>query len=65
MKNILTITTIALLASCNQQENTEMKTETMAPIAKKEAKDLTIHGDTRVDNYFWMRLSRFRTRPVE
>lgn len=27
------------------------------PIAEKQPKKLTIHGDTRVDNYFWMRLS--------
>jgi len=28
-----------------------------APIAKKVAEELTNHGDTRIDNYFWMRLS--------
>jgi len=28
-----------------------------APQAKKIEQKLTIHGDTRVDNYFWMRLS--------
>lgn len=28
-----------------------------APQAKKIQQELTIHGDTRVDNYFWMRLS--------
>jgi oligopeptidase B len=27
------------------------------PIAKKHAEKLTIHGDTRTDDYFWMRLS--------
>ncbi|MGB1032083.1 MAG: S9 family peptidase, partial [Flavobacteriales bacterium] len=27
------------------------------PVAEKIAKELTIHGDTRVDDYFWMRLS--------
>ena len=25
-----------------------------APVAKKVAKEMTIHGDTRVDNYYWM-----------
>ncbi|MFT7101287.1 MAG: oligopeptidase B, partial [Bacteroidia bacterium] len=25
-----------------------------APIAKKVPKELNIHGDTRIDNYFWM-----------
>jgi len=24
------------------------------PVAKKVAKELTIHGDTRIDNYYWM-----------
>ncbi len=24
------------------------------PIAKKQPKELTIHGDTRIDNYFWL-----------
>jgi len=57
MKKILTIATVAVLASCNQQDNTEMKVETKAPIAKKQPKELTIHGDTRIDDYFWMRLS--------
>lgn len=28
-----------------------------APIAKQIPKQLTIHDDTRIDNYFWMRLS--------
>lgn len=30
---------------------------TDAPVAKKEKKELSIHEDTRVDDYFWMRLS--------
>lgn len=25
------------------------------PVAKIEAKELTIHGDTRIDNYYWLR----------
>jgi oligopeptidase B len=29
----------------------------MPPKAKKIAKEITTHGDTRIDNYFWMRLS--------
>ena len=27
------------------------------PVADKIAKELTMHGDTRIDNYYWMRLS--------
>ena len=26
----------------------------MPPIAKKISKELTTHGDTRIDNYYWM-----------
>src|SRR5690606_34218552 len=28
-----------------------------APKARKQAHTISIHGDDRVDNYFWMRLS--------
>ena len=31
--------------------------KTQAPVAKKVPLELTEHGDTRVDDYFWMRLS--------
>ena len=31
--------------------------DAMAPMAKKVPFEMTEHGDTRVDNYFWMRLS--------
>ena len=25
-----------------------------APVAEKKPHEMTIHGDTRIDNYFWM-----------
>ena len=28
-----------------------------SPIAKKIKHEMSIHGDTRIDNYYWMRLS--------
>ncbi|MEP3836537.1 MAG: S9 family peptidase [Algibacter sp.] len=31
-----------------------MKTTNPYPIAKKIVKELTIHGDTRIDNYYWL-----------
>ncbi|SDS46056.1 oligopeptidase B [Formosa sp. Hel1_31_208] len=31
-----------------------MKTITQAPIARQISKQLTIHNDTRLDNYFWL-----------
>ncbi len=53
-----------LFFSCSTEHQTEptkvismneIKVE--APIAKKIAKELTIHGDTRIDDYYWMKLS--------
>lgn len=38
-----------LVSAC--QSNKEMN----APIAEKKAKELVIHGDTRIDNYYWLR----------
>ena len=57
-------TTFALSAffSCNTK-NSETTKSTMtftwpqnitAPVADKKPKTLTAHGDTRIDNYFWM-----------
>lgn len=40
-----------------KQSNMYEKINTKTPAPKKVAKEMTIHGDTRVDNYFWMRLS--------
>jgi len=59
MKNILQLilaSAVLLTVGCNSEEK-EMEKTIEAPIAKIEPKELTIHGDTRVDNYFWMRLS--------
>lgn len=36
--------------SCNQPQSTQVK----APDAKKIKKELTIHNDTRIDNYYWL-----------
>lgn len=33
------------------------KTDIAAPIAEKKSEKLEAHGDARIDNYFWMRLS--------
>lgn len=58
-KSITMIVAAALtLASCdsNKQE-TNNKILPPPPMAKKIPYNLTEHGDTRVDNYYWMRLS--------
>ncbi|MEE9573293.1 MAG: S9 family peptidase [Candidatus Neomarinimicrobiota bacterium] len=45
----LIITFSLLFLQCNKKPaNVE------APVAEKKPHELTIHGDTRIDNYFWM-----------
>lgn len=49
--------TIFLFFSCNNSGEKSKKMIPEAPIAKKIAEELVIHDDTRIDDYFWMRLS--------
>lgn len=53
----LTIISISLLSTaCNNNQNTEKeKNQMKEPIAKKIKQELTIHNDTRIDNYYWMK----------
>jgi oligopeptidase B len=46
-----------LIVGCKTNEETNALLLVDAPVAKKIAKELTLHNDTRIDNYFWMRLS--------
>ena len=50
MKNLVLLPAIILflLAACSKNE------KIMPPVAKKVKKELTTHGHTRVDNYYWM-----------
>ena len=34
---------------------TDARSATEAPVAPREARDVTVHGDRRIDDYFWMR----------
>ncbi len=56
MKNLLALCMLTLIfATSCKQENTDSKTMDMqAPTAEKKAKNLEIHGDVRVDNYYWL-----------
>jgi len=56
MKIIYSAGLILLMTNCNDMKKVS-KDGGQAPIAEKEAKELIAHGDTRVDNYYWMRLS--------
>jgi len=50
---LYTLSFIVLLSNCTNQ--TQKMENIMPPVAEKIAKELTIHGDTRIDNYFWLR----------
>lgn len=47
-------------SSCNNKSDMPAKTaytwpdSIAAPVAEKKAKELVAHGDTRIDNYYWM-----------
>ncbi len=53
------ITATVLLASCGTEKTEKARPHLAinAPTAKKVPEELKIHEDTRIDNYFWMRLS--------
>ncbi|MEA1985978.1 MAG: S9 family peptidase [Candidatus Marinimicrobia bacterium] len=42
---------LLFIAGCSKNKEANMK----PPIAKKVEKELTIHNDTRIDNYYWLR----------
>jgi oligopeptidase B len=44
--------TLAAMSACNNDQMNQTQTE--PPIAAKKPKELTIHGHTRVDEYFWL-----------
>lgn len=57
MKNlfpIIAVLSLTFVTSCKQET---MKVDINAPVAQKTPKELEKHGDVRVDNYYWMRLT--------
>jgi oligopeptidase B len=51
---------ITLATACSEKPKQEIKPKRElppAPMAKKIPHEITAHGDTRIDNYYWMRLS--------
>lgn len=46
---------LALLLACSPKEKSMITTR--LPVADKISKELTEHGHSRIDNYYWMRLS--------
>ncbi|MEZ2414139.1 S9 family peptidase [Muriicola sp. E247] len=51
-KHFILPLSIIFAVSC-QNQNNEM-VDVSPPVAKKDPKNLEIHGDVRVDNYYWM-----------
>lgn len=49
-----------VISSCNNKDTAMERTaykwpdSVAAPVAEKKAKELIAHGDTRIDNYYWM-----------
>ena len=50
-KALLPLSFVALMTQCTMQEGTS----TGEPIAKEVAHEMTIHGDTRMDEYYWLK----------
>lgn len=50
MKKILFSGTMLMALACSAPKEDKVK----APIAKEEPKELSIHGDTRIDPYYWL-----------
>jgi len=49
---------ISIIFASGCKSDKHMNTDDLkAPSAEKQAKSLTIHNSTRIDNYFWMRLT--------
>ena len=61
-KSIVLFLAITFFAACNNDQKSEnsnltsmyQKTDLTPPTAKKVPKELTIHGDTRIDDYYWL-----------
>lgn len=56
LKNLLIILVVLFFSQCDRLNNGTLK-GIVPPKAEKQPKELVAHGDTRIDNYYWMRLS--------
>lgn len=56
MKNFAFVSVLTLIfaVSCNTKETSEKPMNIPAPMADKIPKNLEMHGDVRVDNYYWL-----------
>jgi oligopeptidase B len=58
MKNVLVILSMLMVLSACQKKSLDNQTykwpDVKAPICEKKAKELLAHGDSRVDDYYWL-----------
>lgn len=56
MKKIVIITIVSLIfaTSCKNKEHSKKNMDIKPPTAEKIEKHLEIHGDVRIDNYYWL-----------
>lgn len=56
MKKLLIVSILSLIlaASCKNNDSKENQMSIQPPKADKIAKNLEIHGDVRIDNYYWL-----------
>ena len=56
-KIILFLTTVSLIFATSCKQDKMNSEDIKPPIANKVATELEKHGDVRIDNYYWMRLT--------
>jgi len=49
---IIVLAALSIFSGCNKE--IKMKQDVKPPVAEKIRKELTIHGHTRIDNYYWL-----------
>lgn len=55
MKNLVVmLSATVLLNACSNSESTMNKPNATPPVAEKIPFEMSIHGDTRIDNYYWL-----------
>lgn len=55
---LMTLSAMVAMTACNEKTESEVTKETpIPPVAETRPHELTIHGDTRIDPYYWMKLS--------
>ena len=64
-KIVIPFIVLSLTFATACKNKTMKSTDAKVPLATKEAKKLKKHGDLRVDDYFWMRLSDDQKNALE